>query len=48
MDVMICPVCGSVLYVDDTIYKNDENEFVGCQNCISARSAYELSLENYD
>ncbi len=48
MDIIVCPICGCVLYPDDVVYKNDENEWVGCQNCISERQAIELTFEKYD
>lgn len=48
MNIIVCPICGCVLYPDDKIYKSAENEYVGCQNCISERDAEELSFENYD
>jgi len=48
MDIIVCPVCGSVLYPDDIVYKNAENEYIGCQNCITEREAIELTFENYD
>ena len=48
MDIIVCPICGCVLYPDDIVYKNAENEWIGCQNCISEREAIELTFENYD
>ena len=48
MDIIVCPICGSILYPDDDIYKNVENEYIGCQICIMQRKAEELRFENYD
>lgn len=48
MDIIVCLICGSILYPDDDIYKNVENEYIGCQNCIMQRKAEELRFENYD
>ena len=48
MDIIVCPICGSVLYPDDIVYKDAENEYIGCQNCVSEREAIELTFENYD
>lgn len=48
MDIIVCPICGSVLYPADIIYKSVENEYIGCQNCIMQREAEELRFENYD
>ena len=48
MDIIVCPVCGSILYPDDYIYKSVENEYIGCQNCVTQHTADELCFENYD
>ena len=47
-DTIICPICGCVLAPDDTVYKNAENEYIGCQECIESREAIELTFENCD
>ena len=43
-----CPICGCVLAPDDVVYKNAENEYIGCQECIESREAIELTFENCD
>lgn len=48
MDIIVCPICSSILYPDDIIYKNAENECIGCQNCVTEHEAVELTFENYD
>lgn len=48
MDIIVCPICGSVLSPDDIVYKSAENEYIGCQECIDAREAIELTYENVD
>ena len=48
MDIIVCPICSSILYPDDIVYKNAENEYIGCQNCITEHEAVELTFENYD
>lgn len=45
MDIILCPICGCVLDDRDKIYKDSENEIVGCENCISERMAEELRME---
>lgn len=47
-DIIICPICGCVLAPDDVVYKNAENEYIGCQECVDSREAIELTFENYD
>lgn len=44
--IIVCPVCGCVLAPDDVVYKNAENEYIGCQECIESREAIELTFEN--
>lgn len=36
----ICPICGQTC---DTIYKDRENEIVGCDNCVKRSDAWEES-----
>lgn len=45
MDIILCPICGCVLSEQDKIYKNVENEIIGCENCVSEREAIELTME---
>lgn len=46
MDIIICPICGCVLTPDATVYKNIENEYIGCEECVETREAIEIVIES--
>ena len=37
-DIPICPVCGEEC---EEVYKNIENDIVGCNQCVTKSDAYE-------
>ena len=41
-DMAECPVCGSEC---NLFYQNEDNEIVGCENCVHEIDAWEYSQE---
>lgn len=39
----ICPECGKTC---DTIYRNQEGDIVGCNECLTAYDAWELIVDD--
>lgn len=38
-----CPICGSMLdYCDTVYYSREDDEILGCENCIGTKSADKL------
>ena len=42
-DEYYCPVCGEQVF--ETVYISNNNEVIGCENCVSTKEPWEVSEE---
>lgn len=40
--VTCCPACGKALYGDDEVYIYANGAVIGCESCVSSKSAWEV------